>query len=295
MEYHLGGHFYKGNLHAHTTASDGQRPPQEVVGIYQQHGYDFLALTDHRLYHGDQFSDMQDFVVLPGIEVDMHFSDTREKCHHIIGLCGELDTNQRIEPKQVTCIEDSQAMLDDMTQKGLRNIYCHPNWSHTSITDFGKLDEYFAIEVYNNGCWLENGTGFAMSHWDDLLRSGKNIYGVATDDAHNDITSLGGWVCVNASKRSRAAIMGALLKGNFYASNGPVIEEIAISDGEIFVCCDKCNRVQFITQKIDSSIQHAFGQPVRQARFSIPEDARYIRVQIGGEGHQMAWSQPIFL
>ena len=39
--------FFKGNLHAHTTNSDGRRTPQEVIELYKAHGYDFLALTDH--------------------------------------------------------------------------------------------------------------------------------------------------------------------------------------------------------------------------------------------------------
>ncbi len=37
----------KGNLHAHTTFSDGRRPIREVIGRYRELGYDFLAITDH--------------------------------------------------------------------------------------------------------------------------------------------------------------------------------------------------------------------------------------------------------
>lgn len=37
----------RGNLHAHTTLSDGVRPPAELIGEYERLGYDFLAVTDH--------------------------------------------------------------------------------------------------------------------------------------------------------------------------------------------------------------------------------------------------------
>jgi len=37
----------KGNLHAHTTFSDGRRPIDEVIARYRELGYDFLAITDH--------------------------------------------------------------------------------------------------------------------------------------------------------------------------------------------------------------------------------------------------------
>jgi len=37
----------RGNLHAHTTFSDGVRTPQALVEDYEARGYDFLAITDH--------------------------------------------------------------------------------------------------------------------------------------------------------------------------------------------------------------------------------------------------------
>jgi len=37
----------RGNLHAHTTYSDGVRTPSALVQEYETRGYDFLAITDH--------------------------------------------------------------------------------------------------------------------------------------------------------------------------------------------------------------------------------------------------------
>ena len=37
----------KGNLHAHTTFSDGRLSVEDVVARYRDLGYDFLAITDH--------------------------------------------------------------------------------------------------------------------------------------------------------------------------------------------------------------------------------------------------------
>jgi predicted metal-dependent phosphoesterase TrpH len=37
----------RGNLHAHTTFSDGVRTPAALVQEYEARGYDFLAITDH--------------------------------------------------------------------------------------------------------------------------------------------------------------------------------------------------------------------------------------------------------
>ena len=41
------GRFYRGNLHTHSTLSDGTLPPEAVCAHYREAGYDFLALTDH--------------------------------------------------------------------------------------------------------------------------------------------------------------------------------------------------------------------------------------------------------
>ena len=39
--------WYKGNLHSHTTESDGDESPEKVAKWYAEHGYDFLVLSDH--------------------------------------------------------------------------------------------------------------------------------------------------------------------------------------------------------------------------------------------------------
>ena len=43
------GSFRKGNIHTHSTASDGELTPDEVCRRYREAGYDFLAITDHFL------------------------------------------------------------------------------------------------------------------------------------------------------------------------------------------------------------------------------------------------------
>ena len=39
--------WFKGNLHTHTTESDGDETPEHVAEWYREHGYDFLVLSDH--------------------------------------------------------------------------------------------------------------------------------------------------------------------------------------------------------------------------------------------------------
>ncbi len=48
--------WWKGNLHTHSLWSDGDDFPEMIVDWYKQHGYDFLALSDHNvLSQGDHW------------------------------------------------------------------------------------------------------------------------------------------------------------------------------------------------------------------------------------------------
>lgn len=50
--------WWKGNLHTHTLWSDGDDFPENVAGWYRDHGYHFLALTDHnKLSEGKGYVD----------------------------------------------------------------------------------------------------------------------------------------------------------------------------------------------------------------------------------------------
>ena len=47
------GTYKKGNLHTHTTWSDGMHTPAETAKHYRSKGYDFLALTEDHSYIAD--------------------------------------------------------------------------------------------------------------------------------------------------------------------------------------------------------------------------------------------------
>ena len=42
--------WYKGNLHSHTTNSDGVWTPEQSAKNYRDAGYSFLCFSDHDLY-----------------------------------------------------------------------------------------------------------------------------------------------------------------------------------------------------------------------------------------------------
>ena len=45
--FDLPGRFWRGNIHTHSTLSDGALPPETVVAAYRDAGYDFMMLSEH--------------------------------------------------------------------------------------------------------------------------------------------------------------------------------------------------------------------------------------------------------
>ena len=63
----------KGALHCHTTRSDGDGEPDEVIRLHKENNYDFIALTDHRIYNYKNFAEDVEITIIPGMEFDNTF------------------------------------------------------------------------------------------------------------------------------------------------------------------------------------------------------------------------------
>ncbi|REE81254.1 hypothetical protein A8990_11989 [Paenibacillus taihuensis] len=59
---------YKGNLHLHTTWSDGRLPAAKVVEAFKAKGYHFICLSDHEIYTRTDEFNSADFITIPGME-----------------------------------------------------------------------------------------------------------------------------------------------------------------------------------------------------------------------------------
>ncbi|MEM9267619.1 MAG: PHP domain-containing protein, partial [Pseudomonadota bacterium] len=87
------GRFWRGNLHTHSTRSDGVLDPQEVLRRYRAEGYDFLALTDHFIGLFDypivdtRFARDAQFTTLLGAEIHSGAMENGELWHILaVGL-----------------------------------------------------------------------------------------------------------------------------------------------------------------------------------------------------------------
>ncbi len=64
------GPWYKGNLHTHTTQSDGKVTPAESMRWHADHGYHFYGITDHNvLTRPADFLPQPPLLSIPSVEV----------------------------------------------------------------------------------------------------------------------------------------------------------------------------------------------------------------------------------
>lgn len=290
--------WYKGNLHCHSTVSDGALPPKEVVDLYHSNGWNFLALTEHRIYTYWQEFDRDDFIIIPGVEISIEESE-RPRCYHLVGISDgnasishmeRLDSLLWYGPKTV------QDSINSLKEKGVQVFLCHPVWSRTEFEDFKDFEDYFGIEIYNHGCEMEDRTGFSTIYWDSLLRRGKKIWGLAVDDAHHRIKDeLGGWVMVKADRLTRKDIISALLEGRFYSSTGPIIYDFGVEDGEVFIECSPVKAIHFVTYEVRGKSYYADeGKLLTSCRYRIKGEELFVRVECVDKYGRIAWTNPIF-
>jgi hypothetical protein len=295
------GIWCKGNLHTHTKNSDGILSPEEVVAKYKEMGHDFISLTDHNRYIYNKHLHSDDFIVIPGFEVDLNPPGTN-MCHHIVAVRSKVsaqnyhDGYEFIHP-EYKGLETVQEVIDDLNAHDNFAFYCHPIWSRVDIGDFIGLNRLAGMEIFNTGCHLENNTGYSPAHTDDALRQGKMRYIFATDDCHHYNNDRGkGYIVVKADEKSEESIVDAILKGRFYSSRAPEIYEFGIKNNEVYIKCSDVREIHFIAyEPLGRSFVGEKGELKNSASCGINENWTYVRAEIVDDNGYQAWTNPIFL
>ena len=292
----------KGALHCHTTRSDGKGDPGDVMRMHKEHGYDFIAITDHRRYNYESFAPETGLTVIPGMEMDGNLPGPGIHCFHEVCIGPEKDKgngyeqDQRFESARATCEEEFQPVLDEIHANGNLTIYCHPQWSNTPAHEFDGLRGNIAMEIWNSGCVIEDDIDYDNGFvWDELLVKGVKLWAVATDDGHAMNQHCCGWVMVNA-KNDVDSILQALKDGAFYASTGPEIYDFRIENGKAIVECSECEHITFYFGKRPGGMTRAAeGECVTHAERDIAPDMPYVRASVVDRQGRRAWTNPIFM
>jgi len=332
------GKFYKANLHCHSTLSDGNLTPEELKKAYKENGYDILAITDHEYMvdHTDLSDD--DFLMLNGYE--MYVKDMTEpelgrfyRTTHLnfIAKTPEVKNHIMVDPRFVRYatryhkVEDLprvgemctrtytpgciNRIIKQANENGYFVFYNHPAWSREELTSIMQYQGLMGMEIYNHGVYATEGYGSDDGQtYDQLLRMGQRLAVFANDDNHNKYPfgdplcdSFGGFNMIKAEKLDYETIVAAILKGDFYASTGPIIEKLYMDGNKLHVECSPAREIFLRTEPRNKAkgrmprIGTRDGEVITHAEFEIlPEDG-YVRLEIMDHAGKKAYTRAYFM
>jgi len=208
--------WYKGELHAHSTESDGRYPVEKVIEAAVKYGLDFYSLTDHTTcsqWHKLAKLQNDSTAIIRSMEITSHVGHAN--------LHGIQEWVNVYIDKPDWSANDA---AEEVHRQG--GLFCinHAFSGYLSWRDF-ELDWNLVDmeEIYHNleGC----NNSYQLSLWDQHLNQGYRIVGVGGIDSHNPyegIHEIGQVVTViYADELSEKGIVEGLRRGQVYISRGP--------------------------------------------------------------------------
>lgn len=292
------GRFWRGNLHTHSTLSDGHLSPEAVCRFYREAGYDFLALTDHFLERYDYpIADTRpfrckDFTTLIGAELHTGKTELGQLWHILsVGLPLDFAPNRPGETGPEIAARALEA--------GAFVAAAHPAWYGLTEGDVRSLGPIHAIEVFNGTAVDHNDKPDSMYMLDLMLMRGGRYTACATDDAHFNPErhdAMRGWVYVKSEALEEQALLAALKARRYYSSTGPQIFDIRVEAGDTAIIrCSPAERV-FVTS-YGAWVQGARGSGLTEVELTVKpfQDIGWFRVTVRDSRGGRAWSNPIWL
>jgi len=280
-------HFQKGNIHTHTTLSDGGSSPEHTITWYRTHGYQFLALTDHNhLSRPARYPSLQDpsFVLISGEEITM---TGRGRQVHVNGLC----IKNRIPGGNFASAAAALSNgIGAVRHQGGVALVNHPNFDWAlSPADVTDARDAPLLEIASGHPYVHSaGDAERPSHealWDIALSAGADFMGVGVDDEHHiDVSSDPpatpgrAWISTFGEVTDSIAICSAMAQGQLYASTGVELRRIAVRDR------------QYEVEPVQAHAMVVFiGSGGRElARQPAPTDGPAVYVLRGEEGYVRA-------
>lgn len=280
--------WYKGNLHTHTTVSDGVKTPEECIRLYKEAGYSFLAITDHRIFT-EGYAEAG-FLLLNATEFDTTDYEMR-KAYHItgIGIEGEVALGTSFTPQDI---------IDGINDKNGLAIIAHPYWSLMTHADIMELHNYHGIEIWNTVSESHSSRGDSTSYADVLASKGYLPLLLAVDDTHFYTTdAFGGYIMVNCKSLTAGDILKNIREGRFYCSQAPEIRQISVENGRITVETSPVSQISFVSDSFYCSnrICRKDGELITGGSYEINSSDSIVRIECTDCNGKKAWSQLLVL
>jgi len=290
----------KGNVHVHTTESDGSSSPADVIAWYRAHGYAVLFLTDHNHQTVTpaleaRFDSAGAFLLLPGVEVTDRVG-TQPVHLNALGIAeAPVPAGGPDVPAAI------RGNAEAIRQAGGVAVLNHPN---------GLLRLALTAEDIREGgvglfevCCADfmGGSGHPSTDqlWDQVLTSGRILYGVASDDAHDfgpgSRDPGKAWIMVRAPSLTASAILGAIRAGDFYATTGVVLRDVQARPDGLCLVLDEYDAYGYRTEFIGPRGAVLGLDESERPCFDAGSERGYVRARVQRSDGALAWVQPVLL
>lgn len=298
----------KGNLHTHTSLSDGDSRPEVVVGWYAEHDYDFVILTDHdrtgRVERLRRLS-AEGCMVINGAELS---GRAARKPIHVcaLGIDRPCPPGGYWQGRRRAAV--LQAMIDWVHQAGGVPLIAHPNYQYAlGARELAGANDCRLFELFNASSRCNNfeagGEPSVEQKWQAVLDGGGKLFGVAADDSHHfrrewfgpDVSPPGrGWVVVEAARRTERAILQALEAGRFYASTEVFLRRYTVGGGRVRVQVEPLREILYTIELVGWGGDVLARRHGTEASFRLRRRGGPVRVRVRSSNGGLAWCQPIF-
>ena len=286
MEKCEDGVWLRGNLHMHTTRSDGRVSYEEAVARYEQAGYDFVAVTDHWVL-SEPGTTAGGMLLLSGCEYNIG-ETVQEGVYHIVGV--GMETAPALERTE----KSPQRIIDEINAAGGVAILAHPAWSLNSAEDVARLTGLCGTEIYNTTSAVPpNVRPYSGLFVDQLASLGVLLPCMGADDAHryvNDATVCS--IMVHAREKSHEAVLDAIRAGDFYATMGPSLA-LTVENGEAVVTCSPAAQVEFYSDAVWNDSRVTQGEGITTARCRLLPFETFVRAEVVDSEGRRAFSSPV--
>ncbi len=279
--------WYKGNLHTHTTNSDGALSPEQVVLKYRDAGYDFLALTDHWVLSQNGYAN--GMTLLSGCEFDFG-RNVRDGIYHVVALGFD-------SAPDITREDNVKSAIEKIHLAGGIADIAHPAWSLNTVEHLKNAADADFTEIYNSVSDLpRNCRPYSGDVIDKCAAQGLIFKLAGVDDTHWYSTDFArNFIYLAADECTPEAIKEAIKNGDFYASQGPRLS-VFHADDRIIVDCPEEDEIEiatFFTDCVWDNERSVVGDCLTHIEHRLSGYESFIRVEVRDNHGNAAWSQII--
>ena len=218
---------YRGDIHTHTTASDGELSAEALVELCRQQHLDFVFVTNHNNFSENySLPHPEGMTVLPGTEWT-----------HYNGHANLLGVERPYRnPFCVNAPEEARALLEEARKAGAMIVINHPFCAPECGWRWGMaLAPFDAVEIWNGALMHENENSACLAWWHEQLCAGRRIPITGGSDFHRPRPqSLPGvpCTCLYALSREPEDLMDALRRGRGYVKQSPAGPDMEAPAGD---------------------------------------------------------------